>query len=369
MKNEDSICMNFMVDLKNTLDNIDNVKITNELNKAKLLQSLLGPAFFQGNANACFFQSYCAYYDITKTGANYLEGFKDAARRGHPKAFYYLGMYFAKKKRILKNAFKCYFTSAELRFVPAFAQLGMCYQQGIGTKIDTEEAFKWFNKASDEDNAEGIFRLACCYILGQGVEKNKKQAIKLFVRAAKKSFPRALIALLLLQGNNSQSKFFAGNDKAANDESASKKNSSYLSRRAICLKYGIGVVKSPEKAIKLLRQSSKYNHWMAFELADSYEYNKNKARDFYKAIGLYKNAIAKGNINALWRLAKLYLKLGNKSEAILYYQQAVQKGHAEAAFDLAKLLLKESTSSSACSRKSFCALQKGGAEWSYSSLL
>jgi len=106
---------------------IDKIKITTELDRAKLLQSLLGPAFFQGNANACFLQSYSAHYDITKTRINYLEGFKDAARRGHPKAFYYLGMYFAKKKRSMKLAFNCYLKSAKIGFVPAFNKLRTPY--------------------------------------------------------------------------------------------------------------------------------------------------------------------------------------------------------------------------------------------------
>jgi len=339
---------------------IDKVKITNELNRAKLLQSFLGPAFFQGNANACFLQSYCAHYDIAKTEITYLEGFKDAARRGHPKAFYYLGMHFAKQERTLKTAFKCYLESSKLAFVPAFVKLGMCYQQGLGTKKDPQEAFKWFKKAAYEDNAEGIFRLACCYLLGEGVEKDRKQAVKLFIRAAKKSSPRALIALLFLQENNSLSPFFHGDDKAANDESATKKNSSYLSRRAISLKYGIGTVKSAEKALKYLAQSSKYNHWMTFELADSYEYSKNRSRDFYKAIGLYKNAIAKGNIRASWRLAELYLKLGNKIEAMLYFRQAAQKGHAEAAFNLGKRL--QSTSNSVTAQAKAFALFKEAAK-------
>jgi TPR repeat protein len=344
---------------------IDKVKATNELNRAKLLQNFLGPAFFQGNANACFLQSYCAHYDIAGTEINYLEGFKDAARRGHPKAFYYLGMHFAKNKRTLKNAFKCYLESAELGFVPAFVKLGMCYHKGIGTKKDPKEALKWFKKAAYENNAEGIFRLACYYLLGQGVEKDRKKAVKLFNRAAEKSSPRALIALLFLQENNPLSPFFHGNDQAANDESSAKKNSSYLCRRAICLKYGIGTVKSVEKAHKFLRRSSKYNHWMTFELADSYEYSKNESRDFYKAIGLYKNAIAKGNIRASWRLAKFYLKLGNKIEAMLYYRQAAQKGHAAAAFELGKLLLKDSTSSSAAAQAKAFAFFKKAAENAY----
>ena len=320
---------------------IDNVKKTTELNRAILLQSFLGPAFFQGNANAHFLQSYCAHYDVAKKRIDYLKGFKDAARLGHPKAFYYLGMHFAKNKRTLRTAFKCYFESAKRGFVPASVKLGMYYQLGHGTKQDDKKAFDCFEKAGGRNNVEGIFRLACCYFLGQGVEKNQKEALKLFKIAAKRYSPRALIALLLLQENNSQSSFFSGNDKAANDEFKSFKNSSYSARQAICYKYGIGVVKSREKALQYLQRSSRYNHWMAFELADSYEKSKYKSRDLYKAINLYKNAIAKGDKRAFYRLGKVYLELGNKFEMMLYYRQAAENGDAEAAFDLAKILVKE----------------------------
>ena len=323
---------------------IDNVKVTNELKKDILLQSLLGPAFFQGNANAYFLQSYCAHYDIAKKGVTYLRGFKAAARRGHPKAYYYLGMYFAKKKRTLKTAFRCYFEAAERAFVPALVKLGLCYQTGNGTKKDIEKAFECFKKAAYKNNPEGIFRLACCYLLGQGVEENRGKAVELFKQAVKRSSPRALIALLLLQENDSQSSFFSGNDKAASKKSKNKKNSSYSSRRAISLKYGIGTVKSAKKALKYLLKSSKYNHWMAFELADSCENNKNKSRNFYKAINLYKRAAAKRDARASLCLAKLYHKLGNKLESILYYRQAVKYGNAQAAFDLAEILLKEANS-------------------------
>ncbi len=330
---------------------IDNVKKTNEFRRAKLLQSLLGPAFFQGNANACFLQSYCAYYDVAKMQIKYLDGFKDAARRGHPKAFYYLGMHFAKNKRTRKVAFKCYLRAAELGFVPAFVKLGKCYQEAFGTEKNPGEALKWFKLATEENNPEGIFRLACCYLLGKGLEKDRKQAIKLFTRAAQYASPRALIALLLLQENNSpdspSSPFFYGGDKAGNAECTHKKNSTYAGRRAICLKYGIGTVKSPEKALSLLYRSAKYNHWMAFELADSYGSNKNKSRNLYTATGLYRKAAAMGNVRALWQLGKLYFELGERNQALQCYRQAARKGHAEAAFELGRLLLKEYVSNQA----------------------
>ncbi|MFA6715457.1 MAG: SEL1-like repeat protein [Victivallaceae bacterium] len=319
---------------------IDEVKVTHGLNRDKLLQSFLGPAFFQGNANACFLQSYCAHYDIGQKDVQYLEGFKDAARRGHPKAFYYLGLHFAKNKKTQKTAFQCYLEAAERGFVPAFSKLGICYKSGLGAARDPDEAYKWFDKAAKANDPEGIFQSACCYITGDGVGKDRKKAVELFQSAAAKASPRALLALLLLKENNSASSFFRGNDKAANDVSADKKKNTYLSRRAICLKYGIGVVKSPDKALRFLRQAQQDDPLALFELAESCESGSDKSKALYNALGYYKKAAALGNLCAAWKLGKLYSRLGNNIEAMLYYRQAADGGHAEAAFELAKLLRK-----------------------------
>jgi hypothetical protein len=341
---------------------IDKVKISNDLNRDTLLQSFLGPAFFQGNANACFLQSYCALYDIGKKDIKYLDGFKDAARRGHPKAYYYLGMHFAENKKTENIAFKCYEESANRGFIPAFLELGKAYQLGAGTPKNPDEAFKWFEKAAKENDPEGIFRLGCSYLTGEGVDKDRKKAVKLFQSAVKKASPRALLALLLLAENNPDSSFFRGDDSTANDAPVNKQKNTYLGRRAICLKYGIGTVKDTDKALKLLQQAPKGNPLIAFELADSYESESDKSKAFYNAVNLYKEAAAQGNLRAAWRLGKLYNRLGNKIDAMPYYRQAADGGHAEAAFELAKLLRKESTSDRNVKLTNVFALVKKAAE-------
>ena len=253
-----------------------------------------------------------------------------------------MGKHFAGNEKDRETAFKCYLEAAKLDFVPAFVELGKCYRTASGTKKGPDEAFKWLEKASEANNPEGGFNLGVCYLLGEGVKTDGKKALKLFTRAADLGSPRALLALLLLQERSSfYSTFFRGNDHAANDESPNSKNSTYFCRRAICLKYGIGTEKSSDKALELLRKYSGNNRWMAFELGDSYEAEDNRARDFFKAAGAYASAAARGSVRALWRLGKLYTRLGDRNKALDCYRRAAQKGHAGAAFELGKLQLRD----------------------------
>ena len=324
---------------------IDKVKYTTGLNRAKLLQRFLGPAFFQGNANACYLQSYCAYYDVAERNIKYTEGFRDAARRGHPKAYYYLGKVFAKSERTLNVAFKCYREASERGFMPGTVQLGKCYFTGQGTDGDFKKAFENFEKAANAGNLEGIFYLGCCYLAGQGTKVDRKRAIRLFNVAAEKGNPRALIALLLLKEKHPSgtplSGFFYGDDSVAHAENKKVQNSTYSVRRAICLKYGIGTVKRAKWAFALLKKLAGNDPGLNFELGNSCEQYRLENKNIYKALGAYKKSFQGGNLRAALRLGKLYLELGDKSNAELYFQHAAKKGNAEAAYELG--LLKRSS--------------------------
>ena len=177
-------------------------------------------------------------------------------------------------------------------------ELGRCYFLGIGTDKDPEQAFKNFERSANTGSCEGIFYLGCCYLTGQGGKADRKQAVKLFNVAADKGSPKALIALLLLEekqpAGTPLSKFFYGDDGAANAENKSAQNSTAAARRAICLKYGIGTVKRPKWAFRLLKKLSGDDSRLNFELGDSCEQYRSESRNIYKALGAYKKAFGAG---------------------------------------------------------------------------
>ena len=76
--------------------------------------------------------------------------------------------------------------------------LGHCYAEGIGVSKNHAEAAKWFSKASEDGDPEGLYRYADCLMKGYGVEKDPQSALEKLQEAASKSYIPALLRLGLL---------------------------------------------------------------------------------------------------------------------------------------------------------------------------
>ena len=68
----------------------------------------------------------------------------------------------------------------------AMVELGLRYHQGSGTGKDDGEAVKWFLKASDAGNMEGLYRLGLMYQDGLGVTQDCSKSIQCLIKAAVK---------------------------------------------------------------------------------------------------------------------------------------------------------------------------------------
>jgi TPR repeat protein len=73
-------------------------------------------------------------------------------------------------------AFKFEKSSAEQGYIPAYYNLALHYQDGIGTDVDPEMTFYWCNKAVESGDVEGKSFLGTCYWLGTGTEKDFEKA-------------------------------------------------------------------------------------------------------------------------------------------------------------------------------------------------
>ena len=49
----------------------------------------------------------------------------------------------------------------------------------------SEEAFLWFSKAADQDDADAAFNLGSLYYLGRGVAKDEAKAVEYYRKAAR----------------------------------------------------------------------------------------------------------------------------------------------------------------------------------------
>ena len=67
-------------------------------------------------------------------------------------------------------------------------EMGHRYSLGCGVLKDATEAFKWYNKAAEQEYDLALFDLGCCYKDGVGVPKNYGEAIKYFRKSAEKNY-------------------------------------------------------------------------------------------------------------------------------------------------------------------------------------
>lgn len=81
-------------------------------------------------------------------------------------------------------------------------KLGVLYASGIGIRMDQKEAFKWYQKSSDQGNALGQWNLAFMYVRGEAVAEDYAKARELFRKAADQGLPQAQydLGMVHLQG-------------------------------------------------------------------------------------------------------------------------------------------------------------------------
>ena len=62
-------------------------------------------------------------------------------------------------------------------------KLGLCYENGIGTKKDYNKAFEWYLKSANNGKFAGYYNLGKCYHYGLGTEVNTKEAVVWYKKA------------------------------------------------------------------------------------------------------------------------------------------------------------------------------------------
>ncbi|MBM3563573.1 MAG: serine/threonine protein kinase [Alphaproteobacteria bacterium] len=109
------------------------------------------------------------------------------AQEGDKDAQYYLGKMYvnAPGHQKLSYAYQWFKTSAEAGHPEAQAALAKLYWNGDTAEGENlEEAVRWFTKAADQSNADGLFGLGLAFELGKGVPKHDYQKAGDYYRLA-----------------------------------------------------------------------------------------------------------------------------------------------------------------------------------------
>ena len=156
--------------------------------------------------------------------ATALKLFEAAAQKGNREAQHTLAFMYRDGKGTKRNEAKAlawYRRAAEQGYAPAAYNLGLMYAQGEGVKSDPaaaqrwfrraadhgsveaqvklaeiavleekfEEAFLWFSKAADQDDADAAFNVGSLYYVGRGVAKDEAKATEYYHKAARLGMP------------------------------------------------------------------------------------------------------------------------------------------------------------------------------------
>ena len=111
------------------------------------------------------------------------EWWKAAAEAGAEEAYYNLGKCYENAKGTKgdrRKALEWYLRAAKAGDCHAMNDVGIYFANGYVSEVDEEEAFKWFKKAAtNEDYAGAMYNLATCYENGIGTEENAEEALRL----------------------------------------------------------------------------------------------------------------------------------------------------------------------------------------------
>lgn len=133
-----------------------------------------------------------------------------AGKQGHALALFKLAEHFfevTENDFCLKKGFDFCHRSAELGLTEAQFNLGVMFEDGLGTEQNFKKAATWYYRAATSGDERAMNNLGSLYWHGRGVSKDKRKAETLFALAAEENSSLAQVNLSLIQceGNNGES--------------------------------------------------------------------------------------------------------------------------------------------------------------------
>tara|TARA_Y100000991_G_scaffold169347_1_gene131065 strand:- start:91 stop:1056 length:966 start_codon:yes stop_codon:yes gene_type:complete len=124
-----------------------------------------------------------------------------AGKQDHSLALFKLAEYFfevAENGSGLKKGFDSCHRSAELGLVEAQFNLGVMFENGLGTEQNFKKAATWYHRAATSGDERAMNNLGSLYWHGKGVSKDKRKAETLFALAVEENSSLAQVNLGLI---------------------------------------------------------------------------------------------------------------------------------------------------------------------------
>ena len=184
--------------------------------------------------------------------------------------------------------------------VEAQYQLGICYANGYGVKIDMVKAMEYFEAAANQGHTDALYQMGNSYYYGYGVPLDYSKAVDFWEEAA-------------LRGNT-RAQFQTG----------------------CCYEHGQGVDINCKQAIYWYQKAAEQNDADAIYVLSTHCY-----KDAEKAFELCEKAAELGNVEAQLRMGFYYddddFIRPNFEKALYWYTQASEQGNETAICCMAEL--------------------------------
>lgn len=319
---------------------------------------------------------------ITVDMWNAFVSFARSALLLNPFAFNSLGFFYEEGEEVgirkdLLISRKLYEISAHMGYFWAQANLGYCFQRGIGTNVSFEKSYYWYKRAAiqglsrAEHNLGNIFlqglgierdvfraleyyfrasakanvyayhSLASCYQNGDGVLKNEDKAIDYYKMAAKAKFVPSLISLSFCsrmgaEGRADARECFKNMIKAANMGNSYAQN---------CIGFfyeeGYGVEKNIRKAVEwYLKSAQQENPWAQCNLGciffEGIEAKINRKRAIKYFIKSAKNNHPRAYEKLAYCFEKGVVFKRDYRKAFIFYKYSADNGYTKSFYELAR---------------------------------
>ena len=182
--------------------------------------------------------------------------------------------------------------------------IGHEYRDGSKTvKQDYEMAAKFYSKAAQKNNAEGMYNLALLLMKGLGVKADFKAAIALLKDAAKEKPTRQLLGQEIINVGVCEAEHSLG----------------------LAYEEGIYVAKDDRKASKWYQSAVEHGSGnSANNLGVMYLHGTGVKKNIKEAERLFILAHERGDINASGNLVDLYILEGDPDRALIWHERSLQ---------------------------------------------
>jgi uncharacterized protein len=225
-------------------------------------------------------------------------------------SLYYLGKFYLEGIYVEideKVAFEYFLKSAKENHVESQFEVGNCYKHGIGVEIDENESLKWFKKSASHGNTES------CFLVALEIEDEKEQSIYFEIAANKGHIEAQYCLAINLEDENPQESMRWMLEAALNNHSEAQFQCG--------LQYEIN--EEFEQAFEFFMKSALQNNEEAIPIVASYfEKGVVVPEDLSTAIQWYKKGIELKSQECFYKLAKIYLNEGKKTEAFQLFRDS-----------------------------------------------